>query len=774
MKRPLAAVLAFYVLGILGGLFAGSWTLLLFLLALALAGCVYWWSRWAGSTLLIVALAAGYIGIGLSMAPADHNIEALAIHGREAVFAGRVVGLSTTRGGAQRADIRLYGFRDGDGLTESGARMTAIISERSFLRYEADTVYNGQFLVFSGIPRNLSHRRNPSGFDEFLFYRSRGIGYAITPQILMRGDIRRTPTVVLEEFRQNLAEVYDTALPPREAGLARSIILGDRSYLDWEIRELYRMAGLMHVLVVSGLHLSIIAMASERLLRLILPKKASTLVALGLLGLYVALTGFGVSAVRALMMYGVAALASLVQRERDSITSISLAALLLLLYQPLYLLDVGFQFSFLAVYGIALGVPVFDELFKKYPGALVGPLRIKAARSSISTTITTNLFVAPITINTFSSIYTYAVLTNAILIPPLLLVTLSGFLIGIVGLVSLEAAIFAAGPFYAMMQAYDFVARMAVAIPMAEISVGSQAWPIWGLWWLFLILLASKHKNQKPAALCGAVFACALVLSNIVPSPGIEVTFLDVGRGASTVVRNGNRAYVIDGGGNPLSQLGQNTGMRTVLPYIRHHGIGYVEAAFISHMDFDHAAGILELVEAGVVGQVFIGDTGEAPDSWLYRRLQRASRNTGTPITRISSGFELSDGGLLIEAIHPFPGHEASDNNDSSLVLRLGYGGTRILLPGDISRDAEHDIISQNADIQADILRLSRNGSAAASAPLFLETVRPSLAISGGSPSYTTMLSLDRKGISYLNVSETGAISIRLGGHPTIRTAPSR
>ena len=846
MKLPLVVSLGFYAFGILAGYFLQSAWLLafFFILGVLLAGCLFVINRWPGMVFMPVLLVAGYVNISVSMEPEDGNIGELARRGREAVFVGRVVSLSTTRNGAQRATILLESARYGSENFQSRARITALVSERSFAHYQEifapyeaynpyeiftqdqelvswemppspqlyetyhpfiqEGVLNGQQLVFSGTPQHLSRRRNPSGFNEFQFYRSRGISYSIAPQILYRGDILASPLTVLDSLRNTLIEVYDTVLPEREAALARSIVLGDRSSLEWEISELYRAAGLAHILVVSGLHISIIALIIERIMLLFFRPRHASLAALCILGLYVALTGFGVSAIRAFIMYATLTLGNILGRKRDMLTSISFAAFILLVHQPLYLLDVGFQFSFAAVYALAIGMPPIEAL--RWPALKRMPHFL---RSALSSTLVIALFTAPIGINTFSFFYPYSIITNALIIPTLFLATLSGFAIGIVGLVSSELAIFMAGVFYAMMQLYELVARTSVAMPGSAILVGYTPYPIWGLWWLTLILTSMRLGIKKSGrmgeqcvsttspgrmgeqcvsttspgcmgeqcasttspgltsntnvAACALAFASAFILWASLPREP-SITFLDVPPGDSIVIRNGGTTFVVNGGGNPLAPLGANTGMRTLLPYLNRHGISQIDGAFLTHFNFNHAAGLLELVQAGMVNEVFISDSHHTVRP-LYPMLLRFAEASDTPVRRISQGFVLNSGSLSIEALHPF-----EETYDNSLILRLENGGASVLLGGGASRGAEQDIISSQAHAGANVLKLANSGSAASTSPIFLEAVSPDMAIITAGrnnrfnhPAYLTMLNLDAANIPYLNTSEKGAITLHLG-----------
>jgi len=791
MKRPLVHALAFFASGILAGFFLVElWAVAAFFaLVTVVSLCLFVIYRWLGVGFMPIFAFVGFIAISLNIAPPDANIEELALRNQEAVFAGRITQLTTTRAGNQRATIVLESFRFGDEAIESNATFTAIISDRSFARYdfydqgynyalylhhENPPVQNGQFIVFSGTPQQLSRARNPGAFDAFIFYRSRGIDYSINPQILYTGDVRTTPLVLLDNFRERMGEIYDMALPEREAGIARSIILGDRSTLEVEVTDIFRRAGIAHILTISGLHISIVALTLERLFKLVLSQKKANVATLVLVGIYVAFTGFGLPAVRAFIMYSMLTLGRLLNRDRDLLTSISLAAFLILLYRPIQLFDIGFQFSFSAVYAIAIGSAPFERIMerlsRRWPVFNHPVLHNNIVRGSIMTTLTITLFTLPLVTNTFYHFYIYSILTNTLIVPTLGVATVSGFIIGLVGLVSPNAAMFVSGIFYAVMQVYIVSSELSIALPGSEILVGHVPYIIWAVWWLLLILASayivgdvrvSRRLISTTAAITAALFVGWLAMPH-----GFSITFVDVGQGDATIIRNNRRTYIVDGGGSFLQPIGESAGIRTLIPYLQHQGIRRIDGAFVTHFHYDHAAGIIELVDAGLVRQVFISDTAHYPHP-LYIMLRDSAAQHNTEIVRIAMDSTIHNGNLTITCIHPPRDYYARDINDLSLVLNVTYNNASFLLTGDLTRAAELDILSRGHNISTNILSLGHHGSATSSSLPFLHASDADLAIiSAGRnnmfnhPSYRTLFHLAETNLTYISTAYHGAITI--------------
>lgn len=209
-----------------------------------------------------------------------------------------------------------------------------------------------------------------------------------------------------------------------------------------------------------------------------------------------------------------------------------------------------------------------------------------------------------------------------------------------------------------------------------------------------------------------------------IPDGNLEATFIDIGQGNSFIMRTAdNRSILIDGG--------EDDNYETHLePYLDSLNIDSVDIAVVTHYHSDHMGGISQLVEDGRVKKLILPDYPDTDNS--RKNIEKSASNENIPIEYISSGskIDVSYNGLQLDVLHPpkggFTGNEF--HNNSSLVLRITYGETSILITGDIEARAEKAII-EDEDIECDILCVPHHGSSSSSSKDFINAANPTYAI---------------------------------------------
>lgn len=290
-----------------------------------------------------------------------------------------------------------------------------------------------------------------------------------------------------------------------------------------------------------------------------------------------------------------------------------------------------------------------------------------------------------------------------------------------------------------------------------------------GRWWAALPFAL--------APLTGWVWWLALAPS---PWPLLQVTVLDVGQGDAIVVQtpSGRLLMVDTGRTTPEDDMGR----RVVLPFLRAQGLHRIDALLLTHADDDHIGGAATLLERATVRHLLVSPmTSDAP---TYRRLLDAARRRAIPITRLARGQTLDfRDGVVAETLHPAPhgppDSKRSDNN-MSLVLRLRYGATSILLTGDAEAPAEAEMERAGVDLRADVLKVGHHGSLTSSSERFLDAVRPQAAILSagrgnpfGHPHPDVLARLEARRIRVFRTDRDGAICIRSDGR-TLRITTTR
>lgn len=207
-------------------------------------------------------------------------------------------------------------------------------------------------------------------------------------------------------------------------------------------------------------------------------------------------------------------------------------------------------------------------------------------------------------------------------------------------------------------------------------------------------------------------------------SGNLEVTFIDVGQGDSTLLEAPNGTTVLIDGGE------YDAYDEELKPYLDSERIEKVDIAVATHYHSDHMGGILKLVKAGRAKKLILPDYPDTDDT--RRNLENVARKTDTLVEYISRGgtVETDCPGLSIKALHPQKGGSEGNNfhNNSSVVLKVNYGGTDILITGDIESRVEKQIIKES-DVECDILKVAHHGSSSSSSKRFVEAADPTYAV---------------------------------------------
>lgn len=225
-----------------------------------------------------------------------------------------------------------------------------------------DTEYPvGSVLSLSGTVYPIEEKRNPGQFDGKLYYGAKKIAGTVYGENVHILTVHPSPVrESLLRLKKRLSDVYESTADEKTAGLLKSMVLGDKSSLDAEIKELYQENGIAHVLAISGLHVSLLGLGLYRLLRRgighFLLAGIPTIV---LLLAYGYLTGTSVSTVRAVVMCVLFILAEILGRTYDMLTGLAFSGLLITVLMPLQLRQSAFYLSFGAVLAIALIAPVW-------------------------------------------------------------------------------------------------------------------------------------------------------------------------------------------------------------------------------------------------------------------------------------------------------------------------------------------------------------------------------------------------------------------------------
>lgn len=530
-----------------------------------------------------------------------------------------------------------------------------------------------------------------------------------------------------------------------EGGLA-ALVLGDDSGLspaDWQVLQ---DTGTVHLLVISGTHIGLLAgllyglvagLARWGLWPRVIPwlPSACVLAFSGALT-YGFLAGFDVPVQRACVMLGLVLLWRLHFRHLGVVWPMLIALNLVLLAEPLVSLRPGFWLSFAAV-GILM------LIF----GGRLGAWSWLQSWSRAQWLIALGLLPVLLALNlpvSFSGplVNLVAVPWVSLFILPL---ALSGTFFLAIPLIG-ESLLWLAGG--SMEGLFRFLSYMADGLP----AWTGPAVPIW-IWPLSLLgaflLLLPKGVPMRPLG-WPMLLLCVFAPQKSLPQGEVEVVQLDVGQGLAILLRTRDHALLYDAG----PRFGEfDIGERVVLPAIRRAGIRHLDTLLISHAHADHAGGAPAIVQALPVSRILGGDVERMPPELPVERCQNGETWTWNEVSFATWIWDQAD-----------------ESNPASCVLSVDARGERLLLTGDIDIHAERAMLDSGFDVRADWLQAPHHGSRTSSSKRFLNAVSPKGVLISrgrnnafGHPHPLIMSRYRWFGIDTHDSAELGAITLQLG-----------
>jgi competence protein ComEC len=564
-----------------------------------------------------------------------------------------------------------------------------------------------------------------------------------------------------------MLERISAAFSGEEGGMLRAIVLGDRSSLSAKVREAFLGSGTYHILVISGLHVGFLAgllFFFSRAIRLSL--SASSLLTVGGVVFYVLLTGGSPPIVRAGLMMSLYLLALIVGRERDLANAVALAAFVLLLWNPLYLFDAGFQLTFVATGAILLALRRFDlSRLPRLPRWVLASLL-----ASTAATLATGILLA----FHFNRVSLMGVVANLVMVPLGGCLTAVGMVYSLLLLCLPQGIPLLQLGVSSLSKGMITIASIFAALPLASIRLYTPTplMVLTGYGLLGLILFPGGRRRRLLLALT-TVFLLGQVGWKLFPleRAGIEATFLDVGQGDAIFLElPGRRTMLVDGGGSLDDRF--DIGERVVAPFLWHRWVRRLDVVVLSHAQPDHIRGLRAVLKNFSVGEVW--ESGYPSTAPSYRWLQKFVRKKGIPLRQITRGNRIPLGSeVVVTVLHPPKsfvarpkGRTSARVNNNSLVLAIDHLHFRVLLTGDIEKEGEASLVDAGVLLQADLLKVPHHGSRGSSSAFFLRRVKPRWAVvqAGdrnpfGHPHLETLNRYAAQGVEVFRTDRDGAIT---------------
>ena len=346
----------------------------------------------------------------------------------------------------------------------------------------------GSLVILKGTLKNFQQPTNPGQFNAPFYYQILRISFRLNQaEIQVKSDRFYKIAEGLYQLRRKAGSKVDALLPEQEASVMKTMLLGEKGILDEEIKGLYQRNGIAHILAISGLHISMIGMGLYQLLRRAgLKIKLSAILASLIIVLYGMMTGFAVSAIRAIAMFLLQMLAQILGRTYDRITALAVAAVLVLVEQPLYLFHSGFQFSFLCVLGISLILPVLGNVRKGK--------KLFEGVALMAVTL-------PVYLGVFYQIPVYSMFLNFIVLPMMSILMGAGIVMILAAFLCTPLAIPAAWLITGILMVYERLGLFTEKLPHHYWTPGCPAkWQL-AVYVAVLIIIAALGRTKRKAVL---------------------------------------------------------------------------------------------------------------------------------------------------------------------------------------------------------------------------------------------------------------------------------
>ncbi len=546
----------------------------------------------------------------------------------------------------------------------------------------------------------------------------------ISNSLITRDIVNMGSDSKLVFFRNNVVnyiiELFDENLSPENSGILKKLILADSKSIKVDLNELYSETGISHLLAISGLHIMIIiSLLNNILSRLGLGYNIKFAITSLFLISYGYILGFPPSVSRAMLMYFILIVSEYLEIKISNKIIVLFAAVILLVINPHWLFDIGFQLSFGAVIGIAF---LKERLFPKITSGLLSGIQIYTA---------VNIAIFPILAMHFNNFNLLSLITNLLMTPVVTVVLILGYLSVILSLVltSISYYIFTVIDF--ILEAFNFYLTYTLEYFSLPLRVKYPSLISVVIYYIVILILLSstfKRKIYKYRKIFAIYMVMTLVTHAIlISSNSLTVGFFDVGQGDSSYLYYKGKYIQIDTGGTAFSSY--NPGVEITKRAIKKRGINKIDLMILSHLDLDHVGGVKSMLESKMIDTIILGESERASD--IYLDIMGGHEDK---IITLNENSKLDiDEDLSIRFLNV--GTNSLNSNDNSLVCLVQYKDNKILYTGDIGKVVEQLLINDIGNV--DILKVSHHGSASSTSIEFLNIARPKYSvISVGKNSY--------------------------------------
>lgn len=611
----------------------------------------------------------------------------------------------------------------------------------------------GDGIQLTGSIREFHDYGNPGRMNTVMSNKAKGIcGRAMISKYSLVIEPRQEKSLarLAEQVRKQYEAYMAQAMPRQDAAAIFAMLFGGYQGIRPELLEAFTITGIVHILSVSGSHITLMAGTANIVGRFLhMSPRATAALATGVILFYSLLAGAIPPVIRSALMGILTLLALTAGRERDAQYILGLVALGLLLYSPLWLFDISFQLSFGATAGLLyLAPPLRESLRKKLPVFVA---------DSLAVTIGAQLSVLPIIAWYFNVLSLSSLLANLVIAPIVEWIIVAGLLAGLLAsLLPLAGKVIFLLASVVLGLVYE-LSRWVAALAGSQIYMPTFSW--WGgmlyymgLGWLvigdehrkrlmpcvgskYLLAMGQKLRSSKgwqAVSLLGMLAVIFCYWQIWCNNKEMQVHFIDVGQGDSAlVITPHGRAFMVDTGG--VREGSYDIGSRVDVPYLLHYGVEKLDYIFLTHAHDDHAGGVKGILTKIPVGAIGIGHEGAG--DYLQAFGTGELGKIKKLLVPLQEGSSIELDGVRIDMLYSPESRKVQESqlqatgNEFSNLIRVSYGEASFLFTGDLVAEQEQQVLANGIHVASTVLKVGHHGSRTSSSQEFLTAVNPGWAV---------------------------------------------
>lgn len=488
----------------------------------------------------------------------------------------------------------------------------------------------------------------------------------------------------INNYREHILNIHSKYLKSPNLEILGGIVFGDDAVSPpKDIKQSFVNSGLLHILAASGMNVAFIYGFFFYILNFFkIPYRINIITCILAVVAYVFMTGLGASVVRAALMLLFVLIGKLIDRDAHSIALLSFVAFLMLIYNPMYINDVGFQLSFIVTFGLLLTTPYIIKTQSKFLNWIIG---------SIIIPVIAQIWVIPIQIFYFNNISIYSVFANIMSVPFLSVISFGGFISSLLALIKPISSI--------ICQVFDFVLNPLIsfvinisdfwgALPNSTLQT-THPNPIQLIIYYLIVINLTLFLNKdfrdkffRKMSLSLPILVSVLLISTIsLPNRNLEITAFDVGNADAFMIKTPDNKYLMIDTGKAGYNGGKSQAELLILKYFIDRGVKNLDSIIVTHFDNDHCGGTVDLIKGLGVNKVYVNTINHPSNQ--AKQIYETAKENNVKLIEAENNQTVYDNSNLTITNYIVKNTKGIGDNESSIITLLKYNDFSMLFMGD-------------------------------------------------------------------------------------------